>query len=149
MVELKRIKEWRRTKEDVGASAHAEIAFEATKRWKESGCLKLSNSIISRRMNLEIIGMIRVGVYKLYSSRVILHSIPIFLRNIPTKDLKTKKKTWRSYRKTWTFVHTYESSSSCRVGSSFSRGSQEHISSHNASSATSRKSLHVNAAFKR
>ena len=40
------------------------------------------------KLKLDIIG-IRVDIYKLDSSRVILQSIPIFLRNIPTKDLKT------------------------------------------------------------
>ena len=55
----------------------------------------------------------------------------------------------RSYRKTWTFAHMYVSFSCCRAGNSSSRGNKEFKFSHNALSATSRKSLHVNAASKR
>ena len=71
----------------MGGTPIFQTAVEATKRWEDSRCLKLSNSNICRRMNLGII--IRKGEI-LDSSSVILQSIPICLRYIPTKDLKTK-----------------------------------------------------------
>ena len=50
----------------------AQIVAEVTKRWKETRWLKLSNSNISRRMDLRIIAMRDTQAEGLDSSRVIL-----------------------------------------------------------------------------
>ena len=65
-----------------------QIVTEVTKRWEETRWLKLSNSNICRRMNWGII--VILVAESLDFSRVILQSIPIFLRHIPTKNLKAK-----------------------------------------------------------
>ena len=69
----------------MGEGTIVQTVVELTKTWKESRRLKLSNSKISQRMNLGIIS-IDVGENPDFS-RVILQSIQICMRHIPTKDL--------------------------------------------------------------